>query len=301
MVPAIRQLRSAPFRRRDAVDAGLTTPGALKGPHWQRLYRGVYIARAAFTPDLHRMWCAAAQLAMPSSAAIGGLSAAYLWNVDLLAPDEPVSIIVPGRQGIVNQSMLRVIRGELPRGDVEMFTGLRVTTPARTAFDLGRGADRVHAAIAVDAMLHRRAVSLAELHRAADAHPGWRGVMKFRDILRLAEPGAASPMETRLRLVITDGGLPRPVAQYRILDDARLFIGQVDLAYPAWRIAIEYEGDHHRDQATFRKDIVRFNRLQAAGWATLRYTADDVFTRPKKIIEGVRRAVAAAEARRTAH
>ncbi len=74
----------------------------------------------------------------------------------------------------------------------------------------------------------------------------------------------------------------------------------MDLAYPAWRIAIEYEGDHHRDRATFRKDIVRFNRLQAAGWATLRFTADDVFKRPQKIIEGVRHAVAAAEARRVA-
>ncbi|WP_232323491.1 endonuclease domain-containing protein [Catenuloplanes japonicus] len=237
---------------------------------------------------------------MPARAAIGERSAAYLWGIDLLDASEPVSIIVPGTQSTRGQPMLRVVHGELPRGDVEVFTGLRVTTPTRTAFDLGRGADRIQAAIAVDAMLHRRLVSPAELHRAADAHPGWRGVMKFRDILRLAEPGAASPMETRLRLVIIDGGLPRPVAQHRIHDDAGSFIGQVDLAYPAWRIAIEYEGDHHRDRATFRKDIVRFNRLQAAGWATLRFTADDVFKRPQKIIEGVRHAVAAAEARRVA-
>jgi hypothetical protein len=293
MASVTRHLRFAPFRRRDAVSAGLITPAELKGPRWQRLYHGVYIERAAFTPDHHRMWCAAAQLVMPTRAAIGGRSAAYLWGVDLLYATEPVSIIVPGQRTTRDQAMLRVVRGVLPCADVESFTGLTVTTPARTAFDLGRGRDRIQASIAVDAMLHRRVVTLPELHRVADAHPGWRGVMTFREVLRIAEPGAASPMETRLRLIIVDGGLPRPIAQYRI-SDARSFVGQVDLAYPEPRVAIEYEGDHHREKDTFRKDIVRFNRLQAAGWAALRFTADDVFKRPQKIVDEVRRAIAEA-------
>jgi very-short-patch-repair endonuclease len=292
MASAPKQLRSAPFRRREAVGAGLLTPDELRGPRWHRLYQGIYIERAAFASTNHHMWCAAAQLAMPAGAVIGGRSAAYLWGVDLLAAGEPVSIIVPKRRATRDQPMLSVSRGLLPRGDVESLHGLTITTPARTAFDLGRDPDRLQAAIAMDAMLNRRVVTLAALHRVADAHPGWRGVMTFRAILRSAEPGAASPMETRLRLILTDGGLTRPVAQYRIRDAGGLFIGDVDLAYPELRVAIEYEGDHHREQATFRKDIVRFNRLQAAGWAALRFTADDVFKRPQTIVDEVRRALA---------
>ncbi len=286
-----------PFRRRDAVAAGLATAAELKGTHWQRLYQGIYIEKAAFQPQNHYMWCQAAQLLLPSGSAIGGRSAAYAWGVQLLGANEPVTVVIPQRTSLRIQPGLHVVRSHLPRSDVDLAFGLRLTTPARTAFDLGRDPDRIQAAIAVDAMLFRRVVSLADLHRAADAHPGWRGVMKFRDILVNAEPKAESPMETRLRLIIIDGGLPRPIAQHEIRAVNRSLIARVDLAYPELRIAIEYEGDHHRDRATFRKDIVRFNRLQAAGWAALRFTADDVFKRPAKVVNDVKRAVAHATAR----
>jgi very-short-patch-repair endonuclease len=292
-----RRLQLSPFRRRDAVGAGLLTAAALKGSRWQRLYQGIYIERSAFEPHDHRMWCRAAQLLLPLDGAIGGYSAAHVWGVDLLDVGAPVTVTIPHQTSLRAQPGLRVIRTLLPRADVESFIDLRLTTPARTAFDLGRDPDRIRAVIAVDAMLHRRLVTLAELRHMADTHPGWRGVMKFRDILGLAEPGAASPMETRLRLVIVDGGLPRPVAQYRVRDENGLFVGQVDLAYPELRVALEYEGDHHRDQATFRKDVVRFNRLRQAGWAALRFTADDVFKRPRTIVDDVKRAVAEATAR----
>lgn len=171
-----------------------------------------------------------------------------------------------------------------------------VTTPARTAFDLGRQADRTAAVIAIDALLHQRVIPLAELAAIADTHVGWRGVMRFRRVLELAEPGAASPMETRLRLIIVDAGLPRPVAQVEIRRNGR-FVARVDLAYPDLRLAIEYEGDHHRDRSTYRRDIVRFNALRAAGWAALRFTADDVFRRPQRIVDDVRVAIADQTAR----
>ena len=39
--------------------------------------------------------------------------------------------------------------------------------------------------------------------------------------------------------------------------------------------AIEYEGDHHREQPQFRRDIT----LHAAGWTVIRLTDDDVLRR----------------------
>ncbi len=90
-------------------------------------------------------------------------------------------------------------------------------------------------------------------------------------------------METRTRLVIVDSGLPRPVAQYVIRDSEGRFIARVDLAYPVERVALEYEGDHHRERATFRRDIARVNALTTLGWIVIRVTADDIYRNPSPI------------------
>ncbi|MGN9765979.1 endonuclease domain-containing protein [Micromonospora sp. SD12] len=51
---------------------------------------------------------------------------------------------------------------------------------------------------------------------------------------------------------------------------------RVDLAWPTLRVAVEYDGDHHRERAHFRQDVARLDALRAAGWIVLRFTADDV-------------------------
>jgi hypothetical protein len=61
----------------------------------------------------------------------------------------------------------------------------------------------------------------------------------------------------------------------------------IDLAYPKLKVAIEYDGDHHRDRATFRRDVARLNALRAAGWTVLRFTADDVLRYPERVIAQV--------------
>jgi very-short-patch-repair endonuclease len=95
-------------------------------------------------------------------------------------------------------------------------------------------------------------------------------------------------METRLRLTVVEGGLPRPVAQHRVYDERGRFVGRLDLAYPEWKIGIEYDGDHHRDPAAFRRDLVRLNALRVAGWTILRFTSSDVYRNPERIVAQIR-------------
>jgi hypothetical protein len=110
------------------------------------------------------------------------------------------------------------------------------------------------------------------------------------EVLGAAEPRTESPMESRVRLIIVGGGLPRPVAQFDVFDDAGLFVGRVDLAYPAKKIGIEYEGAYHRESAAFQRDLRRMNRLRAAGWTMLRFGPADVYQTPWIIVKEVGRA-----------
>jgi len=53
----------------------------------------------------------------------------------------------------------------------------------------------------------------------------------------------------------------------------------------------EYEGDHHRDRATFRRDVHRYNAMRAAGWLVLRFTADHVLRISGQVVQDVRQAI----------
>jgi hypothetical protein len=226
-------------------------------------------------------------LLLPEDAAIAGLSAACLWGVDLLPPDAPVEVAMPPDRRIRRHPRITVIRSPLPVDDVVGFGGVPVTTPVRTAFDLGRRPPRVDAVVAVDALLHSRLVRLAVLEAYAREHTRWPGGPLLREVCALAEPLTESPMETRLRLVIVDGGLPRPVAQHDIVGARGRVVARSDLAYPDAKVAIEYEGDHHRERATFQRDVARYNTLRAMGWLVLRFTAADVLRKPAGVVAQV--------------
>jgi very-short-patch-repair endonuclease len=295
-----RQLSFVPFRASVAIADGLLTRRMLRGPSWRRLLPDVYVHTSAELD--HRAWCDAVALLLPPGAAIGGLSAAYLWGVDLLPRDAPVAIVIPRavQSRLRTQPRVSVLRSTLSPADLTQFAALPVTTPLRTAFDVGRRSRRTDAVVAIDALLHRRLVKLDALRGYAADHPGWPGSRMLAAALEVAEPSAESPMETRMRLVIIDGGMPRPTVQHEIRDRHGRFLARVDLAYPQWRVAIEYEGDHHRGRAAFRRDITRLNALREAGWLVLRFTADDVLREPARVVRLVQAAIREPTSRRNA-
>jgi very-short-patch-repair endonuclease len=96
-------------------------------------------------------------------------------------------------------------------------------------------------------------------------------------------------METRLRLLLVMARLPRPLAQVSLCDEAGHFLGRPDFYYPLHRLAIEYDGGHHRENLT--GDNRRQNRLVDAGYRMLRFTAADVLSTPDSIVALVRRAL----------
>jgi very-short-patch-repair endonuclease len=93
-------------------------------------------------------------------------------------------------------------------------------------------------------------------------------------------------METRLRWLLIQGGLPRPEVQVKLGDGAARFARRVDLYYPEARLVLEYDGGNHRDRLV--EDNRRQNVLVNSGYRLLRFTATDVYDHPDVVLAQVR-------------
>lgn len=269
------ELATGPFRGSQAVASGSITKAMLAGSAWRRLLPDVY-AHHSVELD-HRAWCAAALLALPPSVAIGGASAAFLWG----AADAPTSVhvVAPRTRRLRRDDRISVHYTTLADTDVTPRGDLRLTTPERTMFDLARRTLRADAVAVLDAMLHRHLLDPYRLQRMARERGTWPRAGDLARLLPLADPRGESPMETRLRLLLVDAGTPPPAAQFEVRAADGTLAGRVDLAWPEHRLAVEYDGDHHRTPEQFRRDVYRLNHLRLAGWTVLRFTADDVLRR----------------------
>jgi very-short-patch-repair endonuclease len=283
-------LTTAPFRGSAVLSAGTLSPNMLRSRVWVRLLPDVY-AYSGLAVD-HRLRCRALGLILPRRTAIGGPSAAHLWGANLLHPDPPVSVVAP-RDGWMSR-LPRVSTHHTVLGpeDVTELDGLPVTTPERTAFDVGRRLSRLDSLVLIDAMLHQGVLDAGAVMELARGRSRWPRIPLLRATMALADGRAESPMETRLRLLFHVAGLPAPDLQVEVHDALGRLVARVDLAWPAARLAVEYEGDHHRERDQFRRDIGRGNALLQLGWTVLRFTANDVIRCPRETVLAVRNELA---------
>ena len=171
-----------------------------------------------------------------------------------------------------------------------LSSSLPVTTAARTAFDIGRRYQPEKAIPILDALIAATGTTVNEVRAVADRWPGTRGIRVLRSNLELTDGGAESPQESRLRLILVRAGLPRPTTQIAF---PHLHI-RVDMGWPEWKVAVEYDGVQHWTDAKQRAwDIERIVLLEAAGWTVVRVSAA-MLARPEWVIDGVRAKLRAA-------
>jgi len=92
-------------------------------------------------------------------------------------------------------------------------------------------------------------------------------------------------METRLRWLLIDAGLPRPEVQTKLRNGA----ARADLYYPQARLVVEYDGGNHRERLV--EDDQRQNLLVDAGYQVLRFTAADIYNHADVVVAQVRAAL----------
>ena len=96
------------------------------------------------------------------------------------------------------------------------------------------------------------------LIETAKSAVGVRGIRLAREAADLVRRGVDSPMESRLRLLLVLAGLPEPEVGRPVYSADGGWLAQPDLSYPALKIAIEYDGGHHlQDARQWQRDIRR--------------------------------------------
>ena len=221
---------------------------------------------------------------VPSGAAVSGLYAAWLHGVDVVRPHDPLQVTACPGSGLTRAG--RSSReSRLHEGDLVEINGVLVTAAMRTAFDVGRQRDLAECVVGLDAMAHAGLVSLPDLATYAEEHRGWQGLPNLRRAVRLAEPKAESPMESRMRMVVVLlGGMPAPEPQVEIRNADGYVVARVDLGDRKRRAGMEYDGRAwHGGQAQV-KDDRRDNGLVVEDWVVLRYGGYDVYRRPQLIV-----------------
>ena len=215
---------------------------------------------------------AAAGVLLPH-AVVSGASAAVLWGLEDLAPtDAPVELTVPPHTPRSRAPGLVVRRRELPVRHVRPVAGVRATSPELTALELATRLPPDDGVVLLDRFVAARLTTLMTL-RAEAADLTGRGCRAARQATARADGLAASPPETRLRLLLHRTSLPRPVAQF-VVRRGRASIARLDFAWPDRRVGLEYEGAWHTTRIA--EDRRRIEALQAAGWRLVFVTAADL-------------------------
>nr|WP_025735528.1 hypothetical protein [Mycobacterium genavense] len=216
---------------------------------------------------------------------LAGLAAAALHGSRWIDDDEPVELIWRNPHppaGVLTRN------SRIAPDEVTTVAGLPVTSVARTAFDLARQLPRGEAVARIDALMRATPFSSEDVLRPAKRYRGARGLRRLRAALPLVDPGAASPKETWLRLLLIDAGLPCPTTQLPVQENWHL-IACLDLGWETYRVAAEYDGDHHRaDRRQYARDQVRLRKIEELGWIVIRVIADD---KPDDVVRRVRRAL----------
>ncbi|MCR2764781.1 hypothetical protein NQ152_14810 [Microbacterium sp. zg.B48] len=179
---------------------------------------------------------------------------------------------------------------------VTLVDGLPVEHPVRAWRQAGIAWAIDDLIAAADFLIARRRplATIDELREEVRTMGDVSGRMLAR-ALREVRAGAESPEETRLRLVLTRNGLPEPELNWELRDDRGRLIARLDLAYPALRVGVEYDGRVHADDPRqFEADADRWSAIARAGWTHVRILRHHMRGRPPRAVDMVRDALYAA-------
>jgi hypothetical protein len=269
---AAAMLSKAAIRHR--VDSG----------RWVELANGVFVVRGA--PPTVRQQISVAVLSCGPQAAASHATAAWLHQIPGFSP-EPVNVLIDhGRRLEEREWVVRRSRS-VPDSQLTVVDGIRVTTVARTLFDICATSHPKRAERALDNALARRLVGVERMNLALGdlGRRGRAGTKVLRELLATRPPDYVPPAND-LEGAFVDLCRARgwPVADRQVdLGDEIGWIGRIDFVWRDLRLVVELDGrDTHTGKLDREADARRDARLTAAGWTVVRLGWDDVVTHPSR-------------------
>lgn len=316
---------ATPFTLANVAPLGVTS-NTLRWAEQQgritRLAHGVYLATSALAEDPRgqHLQRALAQQLRSIWAIASHETAALAWELDLARTNDaasgPVRLTrpaVPAARSASARGLTLAVR-DLPAHHRMLHpSGLRVTTPARTAVDVASTADLPDALVTLDAFARMRLTELVGERGLRRAYANDRMLDRVRqplleacehaatqftrhrlaEVVPMADPRRESPAESQSFGHFVLAGFPLPRMQVRLTtpygdaytdflwEEARL-IGEVDGACK-YTTAENLVAEKRRQEG-----------LEQIGFLVVRWMADEIWLRPASVLQRVAVPLAAA-------
>jgi hypothetical protein len=288
-VPLPVPIAGKPFRARDAKGLGVS-PGRLRSSDLVAPFPGVRCVPAHSNGLEDR--CDAYAVKMRAGDFFSHRTAAALHGLPLpRAGDDGrihVSVFTPvqaaGGRGVHGHQML------CGSALVVLLRGKPVSSAADAWSQLAGQVTLDELVAVADSLLCGKVpkASVVDLTTAAARRAGRRGTGMLREAMSLMRIGAESPKETELRLLLQRAGLPEPELNIDIFDDRGGWLARGDLAYPQFKVLVEYDGmQHGTDRRQFVRDVERLEDLTRAGWRINRVMNEHLIRDPGGVIRRV--------------
>lgn len=288
-------------RRADALAIGRTGDQirrALRSGELAEVDRGLYVQADALPPGdvqaaLYRLKC----IRVATSGAgrvLSHESAAAVLNLPVLMPERRVVHVAIDAASGGRRARTRHYHCGLDYRDVVVVDGVQVTTPARTAVDIGACGTFAQALAAADSAL-RSGVSRDELGAMLDGRRR-TGAAKLRAAVRLADGRSANPGESFSRAQMLEAGLVAADLQVRY-DLANGSYAVVDFDWEGSLVG-EFDGlrkysrdlrPGERPEDAVVREKIREDELRDLGLGVVRWTWQDL--RDGTMVARVRRAL----------
>ncbi len=248
-------IRGGVFTRADARACGYPDPdidSLLDTGGWRRIRRGTYAPHQTLTlvddemlhlRRLYGLLRYGERGLIASHQSAAALHALPLWGLGLSQLHVTAR---DGRPGRHVGGLHRHVRDPVGPG-IQVWNELRLTSPARTVAEVGATCALAPAVVLAEAALYSELVTPSSLKRAANQldHGRTRAHEAISHaVANHAIAGSASVAESRLRLILTEAGLPSPAPSpppAAAFEDSTLDLSGCSLWFPDERTVIEFE------------------------------------------------------------
>jgi hypothetical protein len=219
-------------------------------------------------------------------------SAAIIHGLDLLGRRQSGLTVThrPGAGSAGGRPGVRVHLAALPPGHVIRWSGVPVTSVARTVVDLARTSSFQAGVVVADSALRGKLTTKAELGTVLADCARWPGLTRARQVVEFSDPLSESALESLSRVVFREQGIAPPALQQWVGGDEGV-IGRADFLWEQFGTIGEADGalkyaDPQRAIAQLRRDA----RLREAGFQVVHFTWDDITRTPGRVAAALREA-----------